>query len=101
MDYKLNEIVNNTGMMDFNKTDDILADMQEFIETAQKRAYHAVNILIVQRNWLIGYRIAIEKLGEADRADYGASIIKKLSEDLTERYGKGFDRSNLYHCLKF
>lgn len=37
MDYKLNEIVNNTGMMNFNKTDDILADMQEIIETAQKK----------------------------------------------------------------
>ena len=101
MDYKLNEIVNNTGMMNFNKTDDILADMQEIIETAQKKAYHAVNILIVQRNWLIGYRIAIEELGEADRADYGASIIKKLSKDLTERYGKGFTKTNLYHFYGF
>ena len=23
------------------------------------------------------------------------------SKDLTKRYGKGYDRSNLYHCLRF
>jgi hypothetical protein len=27
--------------------------------------------------------------------------IKNLSKELTERYGKGYDRSNLYHCLRF
>ena len=29
------------------------------------------------------------------------NIIKKLSKELTEQYGKGYDRSNLYHCLRF
>ena len=24
-----------------------------------------------------------------------------ISKELTQRYGKGYDRSNLYHCLKF
>ena len=27
--------------------------------------------------------------------------IKDISEKLTKLYGKGCDRSNLYHCLKF
>ena len=25
----------------------------------------------------------------------------KISKELTQLYGKGYDRSNLYHCLKF
>ena len=28
-------------------------------------------------------------------------IIKEISKKLTQLYGKGYDRSNLYHCLKF
>ena len=50
---------------------------------------------------MIGYRIAEEELGGENRSEYGLQIIKKLSQELTERYGKGYDRSNLYHCLKF
>ena len=64
-------------------------------------AYQAVNTLLVQRNWLIGYRIAEEELGGDERSEYGLEVIKKISKELTQRYGKGYDRSNLYHCLKF
>lgn len=54
-----------------------------------------------RENWLIGYRISEEELQGEVRSEYGLQIIKKLSEELTERYGKGYDRSNLYHCLRF
>ena len=57
--------------------------------------------MLVQRNWLIGYRIAEEELGGEERSEYGLKIIKKISKELTQLYGKGYDRSNLYHCLKF
>ena len=50
---------------------------------------------------MIGYRIAEEELQGEIRSEYGLKIIKKLSQELTERYGKGYDRSNLYHCLRF
>ena len=45
----------------------------------------------MERNWLIGYRIAEEELKGNDRADYGIELIKKLSKELTKEYGKGFD----------
>jgi len=57
--------------------------------------------MLVQRNWLLGYRIASEELQGEDRATYGAEIIKKLSKELTNRYGKGYDRGTLYRCSKF
>jgi len=50
---------------------------------------------------LIGYRIAEEKLEGEDRAEYNAKLIKKLSEELTDMYGKGYDRTNLYYYLRF
>ena len=71
------------------------------IESSQKAAYQAVNATLVQRNWLLGYRIASEELQGEDRAKYGAEIIKKLSKELTNLYGKGYDRGTLYRCSKF
>ena len=98
----MNEVmnsVNNVIMDNFHKTDNILNDVQTIIEVSQKEAYRSVNTILSQRNWLIGYRIAVEELAGEERAEYGVEIIKNLSRYLTQKYGKGYDRSNLYHCL--
>ncbi len=101
MENKLSEIGNNNLMVNYKKTDDIFADMQELIETTQKAAHSAVNTMLVQRNWLIGYRIAEEELKGENRAEYGMSIIKQLSKELSEIYGKGFTKTNLYSFYSF
>ena len=101
MENKLRNVVQNSIMDNFVKTDDILKDMCGIIESSQKSAYQAVNTMLVQRNWMIGYRIAEEELGGEERSEYGLKIIQKISKELTQLYGKGYDRSNLYHCLKF
>ena len=101
MENKLGKIGQNSFMDNFVKTDDILKDMCGIIESSQKAAYQAVNIALVQRNWLLGYRIAEEELGGQERSEYGLQVIKKLSKELTNRYGKGYDRGTLYRCLKF
>lgn len=79
----------------------LLNDTQHIIEEAQKRAYQSVNVLLVQRNWNIGRRIAEEDMNGGSRATYGAQIIKNLSKDLTDLYGKGFTKSNLYSYISF
>ena len=40
------------------------------LSSLHKAAYQAVNTLLVQRNWLIGYRIAEEELGGDERSEY-------------------------------
>ena len=101
MENKLMNIGKNSIMDNFVKTDDILKDMRGIIESSQKAAYQAVNIALVQRNWLLGYRIASEELQGEGRAKYGAEIIKKLSKELTAEYGKGYTKSNLYNFYSF
>lgn len=97
----LTDIGQNDVMKSFTKTDDILKDMCGIIESSQNSAYRAVNTALIQRNWLIGYRIAEEELEGGERSEYGLKVMKKLSEELTDLYGKGYDKSNLYHFLKF
>ncbi|MCD7891081.1 MAG: PDDEXK nuclease domain-containing protein [Ruminococcus sp.] len=97
----LTDIGQNDVMKSFTKTDDIMNDMRKIIESSQKTAYQAVNTILVQRNWLIGYRIASEELKSENRADYGAEVIKKLSSQLTKEFGKGFTKSSLYSFYSF
>lgn len=101
MENKLMNVGQNSIMDNFVKTDDILKDMCGIIESSQKVAYQAVNTTLVQRNWMIGYRIAEEEFGGEERSEYGLKVIKKLSKELTNLYGKGYDRGTLYRCLRF
>ena len=101
MENKLEKFGQNSFMDNFVKTDDILNDMCGIIESSQKAAYRAVNTTLIQRNWLLGYRIASEELQGEDRAKYGAEIIKKLAKELSAEYGKGYTKSNLYSFYSF
>ena len=52
------ELANTNAMVKYVKTDDILGDMQSIINASQNAAYQAVNLALIRRNWLLGYRIA-------------------------------------------
>ena len=88
--------------VNLNHSYDLLySDTCIIIEEARNYAYRAVNIALTLRNWQLGERIARENLDGAERAEYGKKIITELSRDLTNKYGKGFDRISLYNYLKF
>ena len=84
-----------------DNTNDIFKDIQNIIEQSRKYAYQAVNVAMVQRNWLLGKRIADEELHGENRANYGKEVIKRVANHLTELYGKGFTSSNLYQFVQF
>ena len=84
-----------------SNTGDIFKDVQNIIEQTRNYAYQAVNVAMVQRNWLLGKRIADEELQGENRAEYGKEIIKRLADYLTNLYGKGFTKSNLYQFFQF
>lgn len=84
------------------KTQNLLTDTRTIIETAKQTAYRSVNIVLVQRNWLLGKRIAEEQLGSQTREElYGQNIITNLAHQLTAEYGSGYDRSSLYKYVRF
>lgn len=101
MDNNLKKYGQNSLMKNFVKTDDILKDMCGIIETSKEMASQAINVALIERNWLIGYRIAEEELKGENRAEYGASVIKSLAKELTAQYGKGFTKTNLYNFYSF
>lgn len=83
------------------QTSNLLDDARQIIETTKDYAFRSINLAMLQRNWLLGKRISDEILKGEDRAEYGSEVIKKLSKELTEIYGKGFGKNNLYRYVQF
>lgn len=79
---------------------ELFNDACNIIEQAQVVAYRAVNETLIKRNWLLGMRIQHEILKDT-RATYGERIIAVLAKRLTERYGNGFIKRNLWHFIDF
>ena len=78
----------------------LFQDACAIIDQAKESAYHAVDVMLIKRNWLLGMRIQYDVLKEK-RAEYGEQIIENLAKKLTIRYGKGFIKRNLHHFVDF
>ncbi|MDI9454978.1 MAG: hypothetical protein QM442_03900 [Spirochaetota bacterium] len=60
----------------YRKSENIVQDLKEIIDSAQSYAFSSVNIALVFRNWLIGKRISEEELQGEMRAEYGTELLK-------------------------
>jgi hypothetical protein len=78
----------------FKQVADLLASARQFakrqLDSAIVTTYYEIGRMIVER----------EQQGQK-RAQYGAKLIKGLSEYLTEQYGRGFSVVNLQSIRKF
>ena len=73
----------------------VFGDVSKIIDAARDSAARSVNAAMTAAYWLIGRRIVeFEQSGE-ERAEYGASLIERLAEDLTGRFDRGFSRQNV------
>lgn len=84
-----------------SKEDSLFRDIKRILEEGRRHAYHAVNSAMVQTYWKIGQRIVEEEQNGAARATYGKGLLKQLSEQLTEEFGKGLDERELRKMRQF
>ena len=87
-------------VIEYVKTENLSADVRRIIDESRQFAYRTVDAALVIRNWYIGKRIDEEALKGEERAEYGAEVIDALAKELTETYGQGYSKRNLYQCLK-
>jgi predicted nuclease of restriction endonuclease-like (RecB) superfamily len=80
--------------------DRLLGDIRALIEAAREQTARAVNSALVGLYWQIGKRIREDVLREK-RAEYGERTVETLAGQLTAEYGRGFDRRNLFHMVRF
>ena len=71
------------------------------LDQARANVVRAVNSNMVIAYWLIGREIIQAVQGGEDRADYGKRLLQDLSQQLTERYGRGFSVTNIRYFRLF
>lgn len=85
---------------DISINQSLFHEIKSLIEKARSNVVIAVNAELTALYWNIGKRINSEIL-QNKRAEYGAEIVKQLSDDLTMEYGKGWGEKHLRHCIHF
>lgn len=73
----------------------LITELRGLIHSARYAVATTVNTLQVLTNFEIGRRIVEHEQKGAERAEYGAELLKELSVRLTEEFGKGFSERNL------
>ncbi|MDB9312832.1 PDDEXK nuclease domain-containing protein [Spirulina sp. CS-785/01] len=78
----------------------LFSEVKALIDTAKQRVAVTVNAELTRLYWQIGHRIYTQILNQ-DRATYGKQIIRTLSQQLTQTYGKGWSEKQLRHFIHF
>jgi hypothetical protein len=74
---------------------EVLVDIADLLESARRASARSVNAIMTATYWEIGRRIVDFEQGGEKRAEYGSELIKRLSGDLTKRFGRGYSERNL------
>ncbi len=84
-----------------NDYDKLLHQLNDLLDQARRSSSRAVNSILTATYWEIGKRIIEFEQGGETRALYGESLLPRLSEDLTARFGRGFSIDNLENMRRF
>ncbi len=79
----------------------IVSDIQQILRQAQQNALRSINRTMLDAYWLVGKRIVEEEQQGESRATYGKALLKNLSEQLLNEFGKGFSVDNLQNMRLF
>ena len=83
-----------------NTYNQLIDSIDKLVQQGRQQAAIAINYHIVFTYWEIGkYIVEYEQHGKA-KAEYGSGLLIKLSKDLSNRYGKGFSKSNIFNFRK-
>ena len=87
--------------MDIEIKKDVYAEISNLLKEARKSIVSNINTTMTKTYFLIGKRIVEEEQSGNERAEYGENLIKNLSKRLTEEFGKGFSKRNLWQMKQF
>lgn len=79
----------------------LLGELTDLLQSSRRAAARAVNAAMTATYWEIGRRIVEVEQAGADRAEYGQGLVKRLAEDLSREFGRGFSERNLQYMRRF
>ena len=75
-------------------------EIKNILIIARNKVYKIANFAMVEAYWNIGKSI-IEEQGGNEKAEYGTGLLKELSKQMTQDFGKGFTVTNLKYMRQF
>ena len=75
-------------------------EIKEILISARNKVYQTANFAMVEAYWNIGKSI-IEEQGGNEKAEYGTGLLKELSKQMTQDFGKGFTVANFKNMRQF
>ena len=75
-------------------------EIKNILNMARNKVYKTANFAMVEAYWNIGKSI-IEEQGGNEKAEYGTGLLKELSKQMTQDFGKGFTVTNLKYMRQF
>ena len=74
--------------------------IKEILISARNKVYQTANFAMVEAYWNIEKSI-IEEQGGNEKVEYGTGLLKELSKQMTQDFGKGFTVANLKNMRQF
>jgi len=84
-----------------NDYSSLISAISSQLTQARNKAIKQVNTILVETYRNIGMQIVEFEQGGKDKAEYGDQLLKKMSKDLQQKFGRGFSWRNLYHMKLF
>ncbi|MCT4637140.1 MAG: PDDEXK nuclease domain-containing protein [Bacteroidales bacterium] len=91
----------NSSKLNTSNYNNLLLEISNILTDAKSSVARTVNKTIVVTNWHIGKYIVEYEFKGKDRAEYGTQLLKRLSNDLTNKFGRGYSWRNLYNMKEF
>ena len=100
----MKKIVENKNNMlsqkDDSEYESLLQNVGDVLSKGRQRVASYIGTQTVRTYWEIGkYIVEYEQNGN-EKAEYGSNLLKRISRDLTDRYGSGFGISNINKMRK-
>lgn len=87
----MNEIINNK----------LLVEIEDLLTTARTKVATTVNTTLLETYMQIGKVIVDDVNSHLNEEEYSNRTISMLSKELTEKFGKGFSRANIWNMMAF
>jgi predicted nuclease of restriction endonuclease-like (RecB) superfamily len=81
--------------------DGLLSRVSALLEQGRRTTVRTTNAILTATYWEVGRQIVEFEQGGQARAEYGEALLKKLAQDLTIRYGRGFSERSLEKMRNF
>ena len=81
--------------------DSVLGGVVELLNMARRASARVVNTLMTATYWEIGRRIVEHEQAGQKRAGYGEEVVIRFSNDLTQRFGRGFGPAQVAAMRQF